>query len=75
MTHINASVQHTNIGSDNSSSPVQRQAIIWINATILSIRPKGTYFSEILFKIRKFKKMHSQMSSAYGGHFVLTSVC
>ena len=49
-----ASVQHTNITSDNGLLPVQHQAIIWTNAAILSIRPKGTYFHEILFKIQVF---------------------
>ena len=28
---------YRNIGSDNGLLPVQRQAIIWTNATILSI--------------------------------------
>ena len=41
LTHwgrvIYASVKHTNIASDNGLSPVRRQAIIWINAAILSI--------------------------------------
>ena len=36
---IYASVQHANIASDNGLSPVQRQAIIWTNAAILSIIP------------------------------------
>ena len=64
--HLQASVQHTNIGSDNGLSPVRRQAIIWTNAAILSIRPQETYFIEILFKIQKFsfKRMHLDMSSA-----------
>ena len=33
------SVQYTNIASDNGLLPVLRQAIIWTNAAILSIRP------------------------------------
>ena len=63
---IYALVQHTNIASDNGLSPVRRQAIVWTNAAILSIRPWGTYFSEILSKIQKFsfKEMHLKMSSA-----------
>ena len=32
-------LQHTNIGSDNGLVPNRRQAIIWTNAAILSIRP------------------------------------
>ena len=45
--------------------PLWHQAIIWSNAAILSIRHKGTYFREILFKIQKFsfKKMHLKMLS------------
>ena len=47
VTHICVS-KLTIIGSDNGLSPRWHQAIIWTNAAILSIRPKGTYFSEIL---------------------------
>ena len=70
---IYASVQPTSMGSDNGLSPVRRQVIIWINAAILSIRPQWTYFSETLFKIRKFsfKKMHLNMSSAKWRPFCL----
>ena len=61
--HIYASIQHTNIASEKGLSPVGRQAIFWTNAAILSIRPIGTYFSEMLFKIWKFsfKEMHLKM--------------
>ena len=54
------------IGSDNGLSPGRRQAIIWTNAGIWSIRPLGTHFSEILIEILtfSFKKMHLKMSSA-----------
>ena len=54
------------IGSDNGLSPVQCQAIIWTNAEILSIRPLGTNFIEILIKIQTFpfKEMHLKKSSA-----------
>ena len=34
-------------GSDNGLSPIRRQAIIWISASILFIGPLGTNFSEI----------------------------
>ena len=56
----------TTIGSDNGSSPVRRQAIIWTNAGILLIGPLGTNFSEILIEIHifSFKKMHLKTSSA-----------
>ena len=55
----------TIIGSDTSLSPRRCQAIIWTNTVILSIRPQGTYFSEILFKIQKFsvENMYLKMSS------------
>ena len=65
MTHIcvgNLSI----IGSDNGLSPARRQAIIWTNAGILSIRSLGTHFTEILSKNHtfSFKKMHLKTSSA-----------
>ena len=63
----------TSIASDNGSSPSRRQAIIWINAGILLIRPLGTNFSEILIEIHtfSFKKMHLKMSSAKRWPFCL----
>ena len=59
VTHICVS-KLTIIGSDNGLSPGRRQAIIWTNAGILSIRTLGTHFSEILSEIHafSFKKMH-----------------
>ena len=65
VTHICVS-KLTIIGSDNGLSPSRRQAIIWTNVWILSIRPSGTNFSEILIEIDvfSFKKMHLKMSSA-----------
>ena len=49
----------TIIGSDNGLSPGRRQAIIWINARLMLIRPLGTNFSEIWIGIQtfSFKKM------------------
>ena len=69
MRHI----QHTNIASDDVLSPVWCKAIIWTNAAILSIRPLGINFSEILFKIQKFscKKMHLKMLLAKWRPFYL----
>ena len=54
------SVNWASIGSDNGLSLGQHQAIIWTNAGILSIKPQGTYFNEILIDIQifSFKKMH-----------------
>ena len=68
------SVTHTIIASDNGLSPVRRQAIIWTNAAILSIRLKGTCFSEISSKIQRFsvKKMHLKMLSAKWRTFCLS---
>ena len=43
---IYASVQQTNIASDNGLAPARRQAIIWSNAAMLLIRPYGTHFSD-----------------------------
>ena len=37
--------KNTIIGSDNGLLPVPRQAIIWTNAAILSVRPQRIYFS------------------------------
>ena len=49
------SVNRVNIGSDNGLSPIRRQAIIWTNAGLLSIKPLGTNFklfiNENAFKI------------------------
>ena len=33
------------------------QAIIWTNAGLISIKPFGTNFSEILVKMQRFKKI------------------
>ena len=44
-----------------------RQAIIGTNADILSTRPQGTYFNEILFEIQisSFKEMHLKTSAKW----------
>ena len=62
VTHICVS-KLTIIGSDNGWSPDRRQAIIWTNAGILSIRPLGTKLSEIsiVIHIFSFKKMQLKM--------------
>ena len=54
------------IGSDNSWSPIRRQAILKTNAGILLIVPQGTNFSDILNEIHTFSfiKMHLNGSSA-----------
>ena len=64
MTQICVS-KLTIIGLDNGLSPDQRQAIIWTNTWILSIRLLGTNFSEILIEIHTFssKKILMKMSS------------
>ena len=72
----------TIVGSDNGLLPGRRKAIIWTNADILSIRPQGIYFNEILFEIQKFsfKKTHLKMLSGKWRPFclglhVLTKAC
>ena len=59
-------------------APGRRQAIIWTNVGILSIRPLGTNLSEILFKIDIFSlnKMHLKRSPAkWCGYFVSAFMC
>ena len=72
MTHICVG-KLNNIGSDNGLSPGRRQAIIWTNARILSIRPLATNFNEILIGIQEFsfKKMYLKMSSVKSRPFCL----
>ena len=53
MTHIWVS-ELTIIGSNDGLSAGRRQAIILINAKILSIVLSGTNFNEILIEIRRF---------------------
>ena len=54
---ISESANWVSTGSDNGLMPVQRQAIIWTNADLLSIGPLGTKFSDILIKIQNFSLM------------------
>ena len=72
VTHISVS-ELTIICSDNGLSPGRRQAIIWINARILLIRPLGTNFNEILIEISiiSFKNIHLKMSSGKWRPFCL----
>ena len=72
MTHICVG-NITIIGPDNGLSPGRRQAIIWTNAGILLIGPRGTNFSEISIGIHtfSFKKIHLKMSSAKWRPFCL----
>ena len=62
---VYASVNWVIIGSGNGLLPLRRQAIVWINAGILSIRSFGTNFGEILIKIQNFSftKMHLKILS------------
>ena len=52
-----------NIGSGNGLTPNRRQTITRANVDLLSIRPWGTYFKNVLFENGKFsfKKIDSQM--------------
>ena len=72
VTHI-CVCKLTISGSNIGLSPRRRQAIIWTNATILSVRPLGTYVSEILFKIQNFpwRKCTCKCRLQIGGHFCL----
>ena len=51
----------TIIGSDNGLSPGQRQAIIWTNDRILSIRPLGIRNSYIFIQEYAFEKVFCKM--------------
>ena len=75
VTHICVGEQ-TIIGSDNGLSPGRRQAIIWINAGILSTGPLGTNFSEISIEIYtfSFKKIHLKCRLENGGHLASASM-
>ena len=53
VTHLCVSKLTIN-DSDNGLSPGRRQVIIWTNAGILLIKPRGTNFNEILIKINHF---------------------
>ena len=68
-----ASVKWVSIGSDNGLAPVWRQDITWTNADLLSIKPLGTYLSEIWIKIQSFSlmKMYLKCHLRNGSHFVL----
>ena len=70
VTHICLN-KLTIIGSDNGLSPGRRQAILWTNAGILLIGPRGN--SETFIKICtfSFKKIHLKMSSAKRRPFCL----
>ena len=60
------SVNWASIGSDNGLSPILRQAIIYTNTKLFSIRPLETNFSEIVIEIQifSFTKMCLKISSA-----------
>ena len=51
---IYASVNYTNIGSDNGLSPSRRQAINWTNAWISLIAPLDMNFTEMIIEILHF---------------------
>ena len=65
-------VNRVTVGSDNSLSPIRRQAIICTNAGLLSIGHLGTNFSEILIKYKTFHKNKGiwKYRLRNGGHFV-----
>ena len=51
---IYASVKWVHIGPDNGLAPNRHQAIIWINAGLLSNGTSGRNFSEISSEIHTF---------------------
>ena len=75
LTHFPL-VPHTNragIGLDSGLSPIRRQAIIWINAALLSIGPVERNVSKIRIEIQNFSitKMYLKMSSGKWRPFCL----
>ena len=76
MAHIYV-IKLNIIGSDNGLSPGRRQAIIWINAGILLIRPLWTNVGEIFIEIHifSFKKMYAKTSSAKRRPFCPSGRC
>ena len=72
LTHICIN-NLTIFGTGNSLLRGWCQAIIWTNAEILSIKPQGTNFREILCEIHtfSFNKMHSKRTSAKWWPFCL----
>ena len=61
-----------NFGSGNGLSPVRFQAITSNNAAVLSNKPFGTNFSEVLIEIIpiSLKKALQSVIGKYRGHFV-----
>ena len=52
------------IGSVNGLSSIRRHAIIWTKFGLMSIRPLGTNFSQILIKIQNFSYMKMNLEKA-----------
>ena len=82
VTHICVSKKNPIMTSDNGLSPVRLQTVIWTNATILSIRLRGMFCSEILFQIQSFRsrrfawKCHSNdMCPAINGQLAWKDSC
>ena len=75
VTHICVS-KLTTIGSDNGLSLDRCQAIVWINAWILLIGPRGINSSKIFVEIVtfSFKKMCWKYRLRNGDHFVSASM-
>ena len=57
LCRIYASVNRVNIGSGNGLAPIRRQAIIYINAELVSIGALRTNFNEILIKVQFFHSL------------------
>ena len=70
---VYASMNWMGTCSGNVLSPVQRQAIIWTDAELLSFGPFGTNFGDILIEILIFifkKLCFKNVVCQNGGHFV-----
>ena len=64
-----------NIGSDNGSLPLWRQAITWTDADLLSIGPSETKLSEICIKMSNFQENSVENVDAKWLYSVWASIC
>ena len=68
--YMYASANWLIIGSDNGLLPTRYQAIMWPKTGILSMRPSGRHFNEIVFELQQFPlKMQYRLQN---GNFFLS---
>ena len=74
---IYASEDQAGIDSDYGLAPNRRQAIIWTNCDLLSVRTIGTNFNGIWIKMQQFysRKCIWNCCLQLGGHSVSASMC